>query len=130
MATYHPSRSERRAVGAEGNLSPKASMPASTPVTIDATAAHVDTMIALPCFKPLVYLMGIIQLYYQDGCLCNNCLIATKERLQLMQLYFFFISKKRKEKKKEHKNGYCMSDATQVTNNMGTILILIYNNSD
>lgn len=30
-------------------------MPASTPLTIDATAAHVDTTIALPCFKPRVY---------------------------------------------------------------------------
>lgn len=42
-------------MGAEGSFSPKASIPASTPVTIDATAAHVETTIALPCFKPRVY---------------------------------------------------------------------------
>lgn len=53
---YHPSKSQRRDVGAEGNRSPKANIPAKTPVTIDATAAHVDTTIALPCFKPRVCL--------------------------------------------------------------------------
>lgn len=40
-------------------------MPASTPVTIDATAAHVDTTIALPCFKPRVYLEEREQLLSQ-----------------------------------------------------------------
>jgi len=43
-----------RAFGAEGSRSPKASIPASTPVKIDATAAHVETIIALPCFRPRV----------------------------------------------------------------------------
>lgn len=56
MPNYHPTKRENRAIGAEGSFSPKASIPASTPVTIDATAAHVDTTIALPCFKPCVYL--------------------------------------------------------------------------
>lgn len=51
---YHPSKSKRRGVGAEGSRSPKASIPASTAVTIDATAAHVETTIALPCFNPRV----------------------------------------------------------------------------
>lgn len=60
MLSYHPSRSERRAAGAEGNRSPKVSIPASTPVTIEATAAHVDTTIALPCFRPRVCLKKII----------------------------------------------------------------------
>lgn len=59
---YHPSRSERRAVGAEGNRSPNASIPESTPVTMDATAAHVDTTIALPCFRPRVCSKGTAQL--------------------------------------------------------------------
>lgn len=53
---YHPRRSIRRAAGAEGNRSPSANMPARTPVTIEATAAQVDTTIALPCFKPRVCL--------------------------------------------------------------------------
>lgn len=53
---YHPRRSIRRAVGAEGRRSPSANMPASTPVTIEATAAQVDNTIALPCFKPRVCL--------------------------------------------------------------------------
>lgn len=56
---YHPIRRERRATGAEGNRSPNASIPASTPVTIDATAAHVDITIALPCFKPRVCSQGV-----------------------------------------------------------------------
>lgn len=51
---YHPSRRSRRAFGAEGSLSPKATIPATTPVKIDATAAQVETIIARPCFRPLV----------------------------------------------------------------------------
>lgn len=51
---YHPRRSARRAFGSEGSRSPKANIPASTPVKIDATAAHVETTIALPCFRPRV----------------------------------------------------------------------------
>ena len=43
-----------RAFGAEGSLSPRASIPASTPVKIEATAAHVEIIIALPCFRPRV----------------------------------------------------------------------------
>lgn len=62
---YHPSKRENRAVGAEGSFSPNASIPASTPVTIDATAAHVDTTIALPCFKPCVCLQHIK--HYRKG---------------------------------------------------------------
>ena len=54
LKSYHPSRSDKRAVGADGNLSPKAIIPATTPVTIEATAAQVDTTIARPCFKPRV----------------------------------------------------------------------------
>ena len=54
LCSYHPRRREKRAAGAEGKRSPRASIPASTPVTIDATAAHVDKTIALPCFRPRV----------------------------------------------------------------------------
>ena len=53
-STYHPRTSKIRANGATGNISPRANMPTTTPVTIDETAAHVDTTIALPCFKPFV----------------------------------------------------------------------------
>lgn len=59
---YHPSRSAKRALGAEGRRSPKASMPASTPVKIDATAAQVEIIIALPCFRPRVCIMGTINI--------------------------------------------------------------------
>lgn len=37
-----------------GNFSPSASIPTSTPVTIEETAAQVDTTTALPPFKPFV----------------------------------------------------------------------------
>lgn len=58
MDMYHPRRRVTRAPGAEGNRSPKANIPASTPVTIEATAAQVDTTIALPCFNPRVCFGG------------------------------------------------------------------------
>lgn len=48
-------RSKSRPDGEEGNFSPRANIPATTPVTIDATAAQVDTTIALPCFSPRVW---------------------------------------------------------------------------
>lgn len=53
--TYHPKRSKSRPDGEVGNFSPRANIPATTPVTIDATAAQVDTTIALPCFSPRVW---------------------------------------------------------------------------
>ena len=39
-------------VGEVGNFSPKANIPATTPVTIDVTTVQVDTTIDLPCFSP------------------------------------------------------------------------------
>uniref|UniRef100_A0A0A9E2Y9 Secreted protein n=1 Tax=Arundo donax TaxID=35708 RepID=A0A0A9E2Y9_ARUDO len=50
----HPSKRKRRAVGASGRCSSSATMPATTPDTIDATDVHVDTTIALPCLRPRV----------------------------------------------------------------------------
>ena len=60
---YHPSRSKIRATGAEGNRSPNASIPASTTVTIDTTAAHVEITIAIPCFRPRVCSKGAKRLW-------------------------------------------------------------------
>jgi hypothetical protein len=52
---YHPSKRKSRPVGAVGRCSSSATIPAITPDTIDATDVHVDTTIALPCFRPRVY---------------------------------------------------------------------------
>ncbi|GKC85978.1 hypothetical protein Tco_1141695, partial [Tanacetum coccineum] len=49
-----------RDVGLSGNRSPRASIPASTPVTIEVTTAHVDTTTAQPCFNPRIIMVNII----------------------------------------------------------------------
>lgn len=52
---YHPSKTKKkRPVGAVGRCSSSATIPATTPDTIDATDVHGDTTIALPCFRPRV----------------------------------------------------------------------------
>lgn len=69
---YHPRRSVKRAFGSEGSRSPKANIPARTPVKIDATAAQVETTIALPCFRPRVCKRREDSDYLKSYCLWNR----------------------------------------------------------
>lgn len=77
LLSYHPNKSDIRASGAEGSCSPKASIPASTPVKIDATEAHVDTTIALPSFKPLVCLKA-----RNKNNICSNCISFYRQHMK------------------------------------------------
>jgi hypothetical protein len=51
---YHASKSKYRPKDEPGSDSPSANRPIKTPMTIEATAAHVETTTALPSLRPLV----------------------------------------------------------------------------
>lgn len=52
--SVHASKSKYRPKDEPGSDSPSANRPIKTPMTIEATAAHVDTTTALPSLRPLV----------------------------------------------------------------------------